>query len=90
MMYNPHINFREDCMILDKVKEMLSNQLNIDIDKINENSRIVEDLMADSLDMIEMLMAFEEEFGLSIPDDKASELKTVGDIVKFIEENSKK
>ena len=77
-------------MTFDKVKEMLSNQLNIDIDKINEDSRIVEDLMADSLDMIEMLMAFEEEFGLSIPDDKASELKTVGDIVKFIDENSNK
>ena len=77
-------------MTLDRVKEMLSNQLNIDKDKINENSRVIEDLMADSLDMIEMLMAFEEEFGLSIPDDKASELKTVGDIVKFIDENAKK
>ena len=77
-------------MTLDKVKEMLSNQLNIDVDKINENSRVVEDLMADSLDMIEMLMAFEEQFGLSIPDDKASDLKTVGDIVKFIDENSNK
>ena len=77
-------------MTLDKVKEMLSNQLNIDIDKINEDSKIIEDLMADSLDMIEMLMAFDVEFGLSIPDDKASELKTVGDIVKFIDENTKK
>lgn len=75
-------------MTLDKVKEMLANQLNIEVDKITEESKIVEDLGADSLDMIEMLMALEEEFGLSIPDDKAEGLKTVGDITKFIDENS--
>lgn len=75
-------------MTLDKVKEMLANQLNIEVDKINEGSKIVEDLGADSLDMIEMLMALEEEFGLSIPDDKAEGLKTVGDITKFIDENT--
>lgn len=75
-------------MTLDKVKEMLANQLNIEVDKITEESKIVEDLGADSLDMIEMLMALEEEFGLSIPDDKAEGLKTVGDIAKFIDENA--
>lgn len=75
-------------MTLDKVKEMLANQLNIEVDKITEESKIVEDLGADSLDMIEMLMALEEEFGLSIPDDKAEGLKTVGDITKFIDENA--
>ena len=74
-------------MTLDKVKEMLANQLNIEVDKITEESKIIEDLGADSLDMIEMLMALEEEFGLSIPDDKAEGLKTVGDIAKFIDEN---
>lgn len=73
-------------MTIDKVKEMLSNQLNIEVDKINENSKIVEDLGADSLDMIEMLMALEEEFNISVPDDKAENLKTVGDISKFIDE----
>lgn len=73
-------------MTIDKVKEMLSNQLNIEVDKINENSKIVEDLGADSLDMIEMLMALEEEFNISVPDDKAEDLKTVGDISKFIDE----
>jgi len=79
-------------MTLDKVKEMLANQLNIEADKITETSKIVEDLGADSLDMIEMLMALEEEFGLSIPDDKAENLKTVGDISNFIDEslNNKK
>jgi len=79
-------------MTLEKVKEMLANQLNIEADKITETSKIVEDLGADSLDMIEMLMALEEEFGLSIPDDKAENLKTVGDISNFIDEslNNKK
>jgi len=76
-------------MTLDKVKEMLANQLNIEADKITESSKIVEDLGADSLDMIEMLMALEEEFGLSIPDDKAESLKTVGDIASFIDESLK-
>ena len=75
-------------MTLDKVKEMLANQLNVEVDKISEDSKIIEDLGADSLDMIEMLMALEEEFGLSIPDDKAEGLKTVGDITKFIDENA--
>ena len=72
-------------MTIDKVREMLANQLNIEVDKINENSRVVEDLGADSLDMIEMLMALEEEFGITVPDDKADSLKTVGDIVKYID-----
>lgn len=76
-------------MTLDKVKEMLANQLNIEADKITVESKIIEDLGADSLDMIEMLMAFEEEFGLSIPDDKAEGLKTVGDVVSFIDESLK-
>ncbi|MBQ3213814.1 MAG: acyl carrier protein [Clostridia bacterium] len=73
-------------MTIDKVKEMLANQLNIEVNKINENSKIVEDLGADSLDMIEMLMALEEEFNISVPDDKAEGLKTVGDIANFIDE----
>lgn len=77
-------------MTLDKIKELLANQLNIEVNKINEDSKVVEDLGADSLDMIEMLMTLEEEFGLSISDEKAEGLKTVGDIVNFIEENTKK
>ena len=75
-------------MTIDKVKEMLANQLNVEVDKINENSKIVEDLGADSLDMIEMLMALEEQFNISVPDDKAEGLKTVGDIANFIDENT--
>ena len=76
-------------MTIDEVKKMLANQLNIDVKKIEENSRLVEDLGADSLDMIEMLMTLEEKFGITIPDEKTSELKTVADIASYID-NAKK
>lgn len=77
-------------MTIDKVKEMLAKQLNIEVKNIKPTSKIVEDLGADSLDMIEMLMSLEEEFNISVPDDKADGLKTVADIAKFIDENVKK
>lgn len=76
-------------MTLEKVKELLANQLNIDVKNIKDNSKIIEDLGADSLDMIEMLMTLEEEFEISVPDDKAEGLKTVSDIANFIDANSK-
>lgn len=76
-------------MTIDRVKELLANQLNIEVNKINENSRIIEDLGADSLDMIEMLMALEEEFNISVPDDKAEGLKTVGNVADFIDKATK-
>ena len=73
-------------MTLEKVKQLIANQLNLDVEKINADSKIVADLGADSLDMIEMLMTLEEEFKISVPDDKADCLKTVGDIANFIDE----
>lgn len=76
-------------MTIEKVKEMLASQLNIDEKKIEKDSRIVEDLGADSLDMIEMLMTLEEKFGVAVPDEKTSELKTVEDIANFIDETKK-
>ena len=72
-------------MNLEKVKELLADQLNISKDKINADSRIIEDLGADSLDMVEMLMTLEDEFGISISDEEAVNLKTVSDIVNYIE-----
>ncbi len=77
-------------MTIDRVKELLANQLNVEVNKINENSRIIEDLGADSLDMIEMLMALEEEFNISVPDDQAEGLKTVGNVADFIDKETKK
>ena len=73
--------------MFEKVKELLASQLNISQDKITLDSKVVEDLGADSLDMIEMLMTMEEEFGISIPDEDAVKLSTVKDIVNYIEKN---
>ncbi len=77
-------------MTLDKVREMIANQLNIEVDKVKPTSRLVEDLGADSLDNIEMLVALEDEFGITVPDDKADELKTVEDIANFIDKETTK
>lgn len=76
-------------MILDKVKELVAEQLNISKDSINENSNIIEDLGADSLDVIEMLMTLEEEYGVTIPDDKIGQIRTISQIVALIEECQK-
>lgn len=72
-------------MISEKVVDMLASQLNLEKAKLVPDARLIEDLGADSLDMVEMLMLVEEEFGISIPDEDAMNLKTVGDIVKYIE-----
>ncbi len=75
--------------MVDKVTSLLAEQLNIDAKTVKPTSRIVEDLGADSLDMIEMLMSLEENFGISVPDDKVASLKTVNDIVAFIQAEKK-
>lgn len=79
--------YLEEKMVSEKVIEMLASQLNISKDKVQLNAKLIEDLGADSLDMVEMLMLVEEEFGLSIPDEDAMNLKTVGDIINYIEAN---
>lgn len=71
-------------MTIDKIKSLLANQLNIEEEKIAADSKLVEDLGADSLDMVEMLMTLEDEFGVSISDEDALQIKTVSDIVKLI------
>ncbi len=76
-------------MVIDKVKELVAEQLGISKDKITENSNIIEDLGADSLDVIEMLMTLEDEYGITIPDDKISQIKTINQIVELIEECQK-
>lgn len=74
--------------IFDKVKEILSKQLRIDIAQIDDDAVIVEDLGADSLDLVEMLMTFEDTYGFSIDDDDAANLRTVRDVVEYIENNA--
>ena len=72
--------------IFDRVKKIISNQLGIEEETIEMGSSFVDDLGADSLDTVEMVMAFEEEFGAEIPDKDVEKIKTVGDAVKFLYE----
>jgi acyl carrier protein len=72
-------------MIFDKVRELLASQFEIDIEKINEDTDIAGDLGADSLDIVELIMMLEEEFGIVITDESIYEYKTVGEITSFIE-----
>lgn len=72
-------------MVLDKIKSILSSQFGIDEDQITENTDVVNDLGADSLDVVEMMMSVEDEFGLMIEDEEIAEMKTVGDVVNYIE-----
>lgn len=72
-------------MVFDKVAELVAEQLGVDKKNITLESNIIEDLGADSLDVIEMLMTLEDEFGITIPDDKIGQVKTVGQIVELID-----
>lgn len=70
--------------MFEKVREIISEKLNVDQDEIKLESSIVDDLGADSIDLIELIMNLEEEYGISISDEEAVKLKTVGDVVDFI------
>ena len=72
----------------DKVKEVIIDKLGVEEDKITVEASFVDDLGADSLDTVELIMELEEEFGIEIPDEDAERLNTVGSIVKYIESNS--
>ena len=71
-----------------KVKKMVSDHLGIDENKVTDESNFIDDLGADSLDTVELVMAFEEEFGSEISDSEAEKILTVGDAIKFIESKS--
>ena len=70
----------------DKVKEIVVEQLGVEADEVQMTSTFVDDLGADSLDIVELIMAFEDKFSIEIPDEKAEKIKTVEDVVKYIEE----
>ena len=70
----------------DQVKKIVVEQLGVAADEVQMSSTFVDDLGADSLDIVELIMAFEEEFNIEIPDEKAEKIKTVEDVVKYIEE----
>ena len=68
-----------------KVKDIIVNELGVEAEKVTREASFVDDLGADSLDTVELVMAFEEEFGIEIPDEDAEKLQTVGDAVQYIE-----
>ncbi len=76
--------------IEEKVKECIVTQLGVNEDEITPTASFVDDLGADSLDVVELAMAFEEKFGVEIPDDDMDKIRTVGDAIKYIEEKAPK
>lgn len=74
-------------MVFEKMKKILAEQLDADIDSITLDTDIQDDLGADSLDVVEMLMSIEDEFEIEIPDEKIESLKTVGQVVEYIQDN---
>ena len=72
----------------DRVKKIVVEHLGVDAEKVTENASFIDDLGADSLDTVELVMAFEEEFGVEIPDDAAETILTVGDATTFLEKNA--
>lgn len=70
----------------DKIKEIIAEQLGVKKEEVTDNAKFINDLGADSLDTVELVMAFEEAFGIEIPDDEVEKLITVGSVLKYIEE----
>lgn len=75
---------------LEKVRDIISKQLSVKLEDVKNDSNIAEELGADSLDLVEILMSLEDEFGISIPDEAIPEIKTIQNVVDFIEKNKKK
>ena len=75
-------------MVFEKVKDIVANQLGVDIDTITPESSFIEELGADSLDVVELIMALETEFDIEIPEDEAENVSTVGDVVEYIKANA--
>ena len=74
---------------IQKVKKIIVEQLTVNPDQVTPDAKFVEDLGADSLDNVELIMALEEEFNLEVPDEEAEKLQSVGDVIKYIEANQK-
>ena len=74
-------------MTFDKVRDIVVEQLGVEADEVAIESTFIDDLGADSLDIVELIMAFEEEFNIEIPDEAAEKIKTVQDVVTYIDQN---
>lgn len=75
-------------MVLEKVKAILAEQFDVEEDKVTADTDLQEDLGADSLDVVDLLMSIEDEFGVEVPDDEIENFKTVGSLVSYIEANA--
>jgi len=73
--------------VADKVNSIIAEQLGVETDEVTPEASFTDDLGADSLDIVELVMAFEEEFGVDIPDEDAEQMRTVGDAIKYLQEN---
>jgi acyl carrier protein len=76
--------------IEDKVRDIIVEQLSVNAEQVTPEAKFIEDLGADSLDVVELVMAFEEQFSVEVPDEDAEKLQTVGDVIKYIEEKQDK
>ena len=74
--------------IQDKVKDIIVEQLGVNPEQVTQEAKFIEDLGADSLDTVELVMAFEEEFGIDLPDEEAEKLQSVGDVVRYVEDHA--
>ena len=74
--------------VAERVKKIVVEHLNVDAEKVNDGASFIEDLGADSLDTVELVMEFEDEFDLNIPDEAAEKIQTVGDAIKYIESHA--
>jgi acyl carrier protein len=74
--------------VSDRVKAIIAEQLGVKLDEVNEGASFIEDLGADSLDTVELVMALEEEFGIEIPDEDAEKMTNVGEAIKYIEQKA--
>ena len=88
-VFNLHFINREKSMseTADRVKKIVVEHLGVEADKVTEDASFIDDLGADSLDIVELVMAFEEEFGVEIPDDAAEKITTVKDAISYIDEH---
>jgi acyl carrier protein len=82
-------NFMADKSIEEKVKDIIVEQLGVNPEQVTPQASFIEDLGADSLDIVELVMAFEEEFSVEVPDEDAEKLQTVGDVINYIKERAK-
>lgn len=76
-------------MVFERVKELLASQLLVDSERVTRESELIADLNADSLDLVQLLILMEKEYGIKFTDEEIKSVKTVGDVVDFIEKNSK-